>query len=169
MDERFDRASELAVIASVVPFEFGQRYLKFQPCIAFGNLEEAIRIRGMAWTTGSQGLFFFSVAVFPLCQFGFKFPADRTIHGPLYRCKIGAIKLSTVRYTLHFKDGKLQKDERIAQPRDAKHDLEQLPAEQAEEGPPGYPENIRTSSQIHGWSTVIHRWPTVAHGVARPA
>jgi putative ABC transport system ATP-binding protein len=34
---------------------------------------------------------------------------------------------------LHFKDGKLQKDERIAQPRDAKHDLDQLPAEQPEE------------------------------------
>jgi putative ABC transport system ATP-binding protein len=33
---------------------------------------------------------------------------------------------------LHFKDGKLQKDER-AQPRDAKHDLGQLPAEQPEE------------------------------------
>jgi putative ABC transport system ATP-binding protein len=35
--------------------------------------------------------------------------------------------------SLHFKDGKLQKDERMAQPRDAKHDLEQLPAEQPEE------------------------------------
>jgi len=34
---------------------------------------------------------------------------------------------------LHFKDGKLRKDERIAQPRDAKHDLDQLPAEQPEE------------------------------------
>jgi len=34
---------------------------------------------------------------------------------------------------LHFKDGKLMKDERIAQPRDAKNDLEHLPAEQAEE------------------------------------
>jgi hypothetical protein len=34
---------------------------------------------------------------------------------------------------LHFKDGRLQKDERIAQPRDAKNDLEHLPAEQAEE------------------------------------
>src|SRR5665811_1207803 len=32
-----------------------------------------------------------------------------------------------------FKDGKLQQDERIAQPRDARKDLEQLPAEQPEE------------------------------------
>jgi putative ABC transport system ATP-binding protein len=34
---------------------------------------------------------------------------------------------------IHFKDGKLQLDERIAQPRDAKRDLEQLPAEKPEE------------------------------------
>ena len=34
---------------------------------------------------------------------------------------------------IHFKDGKLQLDERIAQPRDAKQDLEQLPAEKPEE------------------------------------
>ena len=34
---------------------------------------------------------------------------------------------------IHFKDGKLQADERIAQPRDAKKDLEQLPAENPEE------------------------------------
>jgi putative ABC transport system ATP-binding protein len=34
---------------------------------------------------------------------------------------------------IHFKDGKLQLDERIAQPRDAKKDLEQLPAEKPEE------------------------------------
>ena len=33
---------------------------------------------------------------------------------------------------IHFKDGKLQLDERIAQPRDAAKDLEQLPAEQPE-------------------------------------
>ncbi len=34
---------------------------------------------------------------------------------------------------IHFKDGKLQLDERVAQPRDAKRDLEQLPAEKPEE------------------------------------
>jgi putative ABC transport system ATP-binding protein len=34
---------------------------------------------------------------------------------------------------IHFKDGQLQLDERIAQPRDAKKDLEQLPAEKPEE------------------------------------
>ena len=34
---------------------------------------------------------------------------------------------------IHFKDGKLQLDERLAQPRDARKDLEQLPAEQPEE------------------------------------
>jgi putative ABC transport system ATP-binding protein len=34
---------------------------------------------------------------------------------------------------IHFKDGRLQRDERIAQPREARKDLEQLPAEQAEE------------------------------------
>src|SRR5271157_3914960 len=34
---------------------------------------------------------------------------------------------------IHFKDGKLQADETIAQPRDARKDLEQLPAEPAEE------------------------------------
>ena len=34
---------------------------------------------------------------------------------------------------LHFKDGKLQKDEAIANPHDAKNDLEHLPAEQPEE------------------------------------
>ncbi len=34
---------------------------------------------------------------------------------------------------IHFKDGKLQLDERIKQPRDAKQDLEQLPAEKPEE------------------------------------
>ena len=36
---------------------------------------------------------------------------------------------------LHFKDGRLQGDERIKQPRDARKDLEQLPAEQPEEIP----------------------------------
>ena len=35
--------------------------------------------------------------------------------------------------SIHFKDGKLQLDERLAQPRDARKDLEQLPAEQPEE------------------------------------
>jgi putative ABC transport system ATP-binding protein len=35
--------------------------------------------------------------------------------------------------SIHFKDGKLQLDERLAQPRDAKKDLEQLPAEPVEE------------------------------------
>jgi putative ABC transport system ATP-binding protein len=34
--------------------------------------------------------------------------------------------------SIHFKDGKLQLDERIAQPRDAAKDLEQLPAERPE-------------------------------------
>jgi putative ABC transport system ATP-binding protein len=34
---------------------------------------------------------------------------------------------------LHFKDGKMQRDERIEHPRDAHKDLEQLPAETAEE------------------------------------
>jgi putative ABC transport system ATP-binding protein len=34
---------------------------------------------------------------------------------------------------IHFKDGRLQLDERLAQPRDARKDLEQLPAEQPEE------------------------------------
>ena len=34
--------------------------------------------------------------------------------------------------TLHFKDGRLQKDERIAHPRDAQQDLERLAAEPAE-------------------------------------
>jgi putative ABC transport system ATP-binding protein len=34
---------------------------------------------------------------------------------------------------IHFKDGKLKLDERLAQPRDARKDLEQLPAEQPEE------------------------------------
>ncbi|MGA2194783.1 MAG: ABC transporter ATP-binding protein [Bryobacteraceae bacterium] len=34
---------------------------------------------------------------------------------------------------IHFKDGRLQADERIAQPREALKDLEQLPAEQPEE------------------------------------
>ena len=34
---------------------------------------------------------------------------------------------------IHFKDGKLQLDERLAQPREARKDLEQLPAEQPEE------------------------------------
>jgi putative ABC transport system ATP-binding protein len=34
---------------------------------------------------------------------------------------------------IHFKDGKLQLDERVAQPRDANKDLEQLPAEKPEE------------------------------------
>jgi putative ABC transport system ATP-binding protein len=34
---------------------------------------------------------------------------------------------------IHFKDGKLQGDERVAQPREARKDLEQLPAEQPEE------------------------------------
>jgi putative ABC transport system ATP-binding protein len=33
---------------------------------------------------------------------------------------------------IHFKDGRLQLDERIAQPRDAKKDLEQMPVEQPE-------------------------------------
>ena len=35
--------------------------------------------------------------------------------------------------SIHFKDGKLQLDERLAHPRDARKDLEQLPAEQPEE------------------------------------
>jgi putative ABC transport system ATP-binding protein len=34
---------------------------------------------------------------------------------------------------IHFKDGRLQRDERIAEPREARKDLEQLPAEQPEE------------------------------------
>jgi putative ABC transport system ATP-binding protein len=34
--------------------------------------------------------------------------------------------------SIHFKDGKLQLDERLAHPRDAHQDLEQLPAEQPE-------------------------------------
>lgn len=34
---------------------------------------------------------------------------------------------------IHFKDGRLQLDERVAQPRDAKKDLEQLPSESPEE------------------------------------
>jgi putative ABC transport system ATP-binding protein len=34
---------------------------------------------------------------------------------------------------IHFKDGKLQLDERLAQPREARKDLEQLPVEQPEE------------------------------------
>jgi putative ABC transport system ATP-binding protein len=34
---------------------------------------------------------------------------------------------------IHFKDGRLQLDERLAQPREARKDLEQLPAEQPEE------------------------------------
>ena len=34
---------------------------------------------------------------------------------------------------IHFKDGRLQADERVAQPREARKDLEQLPAEQPEE------------------------------------
>jgi ABC-type lipoprotein export system ATPase subunit len=34
---------------------------------------------------------------------------------------------------IHFKDGKLQLDERLAQPRDARKDLKALPAEQPEE------------------------------------
>jgi putative ABC transport system ATP-binding protein len=37
--------------------------------------------------------------------------------------------------SIHFKDGKLQLDERLAHPRDARKDLEQLPAEQPEEIP----------------------------------
>jgi putative ABC transport system ATP-binding protein len=35
--------------------------------------------------------------------------------------------------SIHFKDGKLQLDERLAQPREARKDLEQLPVEQPEE------------------------------------
>jgi putative ABC transport system ATP-binding protein len=35
--------------------------------------------------------------------------------------------------SIHFKDGKLQLDERLAQPREARKDLEQLPAEEPEE------------------------------------
>jgi putative ABC transport system ATP-binding protein len=35
--------------------------------------------------------------------------------------------------SLHFKDGRLKLDERLAHPRDAHKDLEQLPAEQPEE------------------------------------
>ena len=38
--------------------------------------------------------------------------------------------------SIHFKDGKLQLDERLAHPRDARKDLEQLPAEQPEEVSP---------------------------------
>ena len=34
--------------------------------------------------------------------------------------------------SIHFKDGTLRLDERLAHPRDAHQDLEQLPAEQAE-------------------------------------
>ncbi|HXN45486.1 MAG TPA: ABC transporter ATP-binding protein, partial [Bryobacteraceae bacterium] len=34
---------------------------------------------------------------------------------------------------IHFKDGKLELDERLAEPRDAHKDLEALPAEQPEE------------------------------------
>lgn len=34
---------------------------------------------------------------------------------------------------LHFKDGKFQRDERVEKPRDARKDLEQLPAEPADE------------------------------------
>ena len=34
---------------------------------------------------------------------------------------------------IHFKDGKLQLDEKLANPRDARKDLEELPAEQSEE------------------------------------
>ena len=34
---------------------------------------------------------------------------------------------------IHFKDGRLQRDERIGEPREARKDLEQLPAEQPEE------------------------------------
>ena len=37
--------------------------------------------------------------------------------------------------SIHFKDGKLQLDERLAHPRDARKDLEQLPAELPEEIP----------------------------------
>jgi putative ABC transport system ATP-binding protein len=36
--------------------------------------------------------------------------------------------------SIHFKDGRLQLDQRHAQPRDARKDLEQLPAEPPEEG-----------------------------------
>jgi ABC-type lipoprotein export system ATPase subunit len=35
--------------------------------------------------------------------------------------------------SIHFKDGRLQLDERLEHPRDAHKDLEQLPAEQPEE------------------------------------
>jgi putative ABC transport system ATP-binding protein len=35
--------------------------------------------------------------------------------------------------SIHFKDGRLQLDERLAHPREARKDLEQLPAEQSEE------------------------------------
>src|SRR5208283_1459019 len=35
--------------------------------------------------------------------------------------------------SIHFKDGRLQLDERLAQPREARHDLEQLPAETPDE------------------------------------
>ncbi len=35
--------------------------------------------------------------------------------------------------TLHFKDGRLRRDERIEQPRDARKELEQLPADPADE------------------------------------
>ncbi|MGD0309437.1 MAG: ABC transporter ATP-binding protein [Acidobacteriota bacterium] len=35
--------------------------------------------------------------------------------------------------SIHFKDGKLQFDEKLAQPREARKDLEELPAEQPEE------------------------------------
>ena len=34
---------------------------------------------------------------------------------------------------IHFKDGRLQRDDRIAQPHEARKDLEQLPVEQPEE------------------------------------
>jgi putative ABC transport system ATP-binding protein len=35
--------------------------------------------------------------------------------------------------SIHFKDGRLQLDERLAQPREARRDLERLPAELPEE------------------------------------
>ena len=46
-------------------------------------------------------------------------------HDPDVACYSGRI--------IHFKDGKLEADEAIAQPRDARKDLEQLPAAQPEE------------------------------------
>jgi putative ABC transport system ATP-binding protein len=44
---------------------------------------------------------------------------------------------------IHFKDGRLQKDETIAHPRDAQKDLEQLPAAQPDDQPDEQPSEVR--------------------------